>query len=778
MKLSFKAGTTSKLVTFFVQDSSSTTGAGLTGLAYSTASLTAYYYREGAAAPVQISLATMTLGIWASGGFIVVDGTNMPGCYQLGVPDAALAAGAKSAQLMLKGAANMAPVLIEVELTAVDNQDTVRMGLTALPNAAAEAAGGLFTRGSGAGQLNQNANGQVDTRVVSNTDKTGYALTAGEHTSMATDVQTGLTAQGFTSTRGGYLDTLNGLVNAIWGNASRTLSAFGFNVTVGTNSDKTGYALTAGEHTAIASDAQTGLTAQGYTTARAGFLDTLNGVVAAFWEAAVVGFVTAGTIGKLLKDNVDAAISSRKADFVYTAPDNATIASIALQVDALDDFITASLGAPIPPASLTTMLGNLTDLVNALPQDTDVTDILNAIGDLETAIGLAETEENAALRFNYVSGAISAVQTAVGNLTPATSEEVAAVQSALESAISTSEGNLSDELSGVPAAVWSSEARTLTGFGTLLADIWGYVTRSLTDKAGFAPTVVQNRQELDSNSTQLASIKAKTDNLPASPAATSDLTGLPALIWSYGTRTLSTFGTLVADIRTAIWNATVRSLSDKAGFAPTAAQVRQEVDANSTQLAAIKTKVDNIATGSAPTAAAIRQEFDANSVKLASIKSTVEGNSSRLVTLKAVVDSTASKVTTLQASRFPNYVSNTEADVAQDRLVIPQGATLEVRYDCVDETGTPIDFRGAIGKLQVRMEQDPTADVLFERSTEDGGLTDLTDGSFTVYAAPEDTETLEWPKSTAYFDILFLVGGKTYKLVEGTATLEPGVTRL
>jgi hypothetical protein len=63
--------------------------------------------------------------------------------------------------------------------------DTVRAGLTALPNAAAEAAGGLFTRGSGAGQINQNANGQVDSRWVAgnvtvgtNSDKTGYTLSS------------------------------------------------------------------------------------------------------------------------------------------------------------------------------------------------------------------------------------------------------------------------------------------------------------------------------------------------------------------------------------------------------------------------------------------------------------------------------------------------------------------------------------------------------------------------------------------------------------------------
>lgn len=39
-------------------------------------------------------------------------------------------------------------------------------GFTALPNAAAEAAGGLYTRGTGAGQINQPANGMIDGNVV------------------------------------------------------------------------------------------------------------------------------------------------------------------------------------------------------------------------------------------------------------------------------------------------------------------------------------------------------------------------------------------------------------------------------------------------------------------------------------------------------------------------------------------------------------------------------------------------------------------------------------
>ena len=48
----------------------------------------------------------------------------------------------------------------------IDYADVVRAGLTALPNAAAEAAGGLYTRGTGAGQINQEANGQIDANAV------------------------------------------------------------------------------------------------------------------------------------------------------------------------------------------------------------------------------------------------------------------------------------------------------------------------------------------------------------------------------------------------------------------------------------------------------------------------------------------------------------------------------------------------------------------------------------------------------------------------------------
>jgi hypothetical protein len=118
MKLDILAGTTSRIIDVFIQDSSSTVGAGLTGLVFNTASLTGYYYLNDApTGATSITLATMTVGTWATGGFVATDATNMPGMYQLGIPNAALT-GANSVVVYLKGAANMAPVVLEIQLTA------------------------------------------------------------------------------------------------------------------------------------------------------------------------------------------------------------------------------------------------------------------------------------------------------------------------------------------------------------------------------------------------------------------------------------------------------------------------------------------------------------------------------------------------------------------------------------------------------------------------------------------------------------------------------------
>lgn len=116
-----KAGSTSVTLPIFVQDTSSGTGAGLGSLVFNTASLAAKYRREGDSAWTTITLVTATLGTFTSGGF-VTDGGPVTGGYEVGVPNAAVAAGAKWVELEYYGAANMLPVLVEIELDAIDYQ--------------------------------------------------------------------------------------------------------------------------------------------------------------------------------------------------------------------------------------------------------------------------------------------------------------------------------------------------------------------------------------------------------------------------------------------------------------------------------------------------------------------------------------------------------------------------------------------------------------------------------------------------------------------------------
>lgn len=162
-KASLLGGKTSNIFLIFIQDNTSTTGVGKTGLLFS--GITGYYKRSNGTAAVQITMATITtLGTFASGGLKEVDATNMPGVYEIHPPDAAFASGAKSVVIMYKGGTNMAPVLLEIELTTVDNQDSVRGGMTALPNAAASAVGGL--------PVAVDTSGRVDVLKINGTSQT------------------------------------------------------------------------------------------------------------------------------------------------------------------------------------------------------------------------------------------------------------------------------------------------------------------------------------------------------------------------------------------------------------------------------------------------------------------------------------------------------------------------------------------------------------------------------------------------------------------------------
>jgi hypothetical protein len=154
-------------------------------------------------------------------------------------------------------ATNMIPICVNVITTAADPTDSVRFGLTALPNAAANGAGGVPVIGTGSNNFKSDASANVTfantsigsvtgsvnsvtsgVTVTTNNDKTGYSLTQAFPTnfsSLAITVGGAVTA-GTVSDKTGY-----SLTQAFPTNFSSLAITAGGAVTVGTNNDKTGY---------------------------------------------------------------------------------------------------------------------------------------------------------------------------------------------------------------------------------------------------------------------------------------------------------------------------------------------------------------------------------------------------------------------------------------------------------------------------------------------------------------------------------------------------------
>jgi hypothetical protein len=163
--ISYTNGQTSVILRVKIFDSSVSTGAGKTGLAYNTTGLIISTIADNEASPTVYTLAAShtqavsVLGTYAAptasyARFSEVDATNHPGIYEIQLADARFGvSGAKSLLVSISGmtAANAAQCDAVIPLTAMNPYDGVRQGMTALANAAAGASGGLLISGSNAG---------------------------------------------------------------------------------------------------------------------------------------------------------------------------------------------------------------------------------------------------------------------------------------------------------------------------------------------------------------------------------------------------------------------------------------------------------------------------------------------------------------------------------------------------------------------------------------------------------------------------------------------------
>jgi len=122
-----KAANNSYIAEVMLRDSA--TGQAKTGIAYGSVAYA--YWREGASTGANGTAVTMTKGTYADHGWVEVDATNQKGVYQFGVPDAALATGANAVTINFY-VTGCIDARIRILLVDIDIRDAADLGLTNL----------------------------------------------------------------------------------------------------------------------------------------------------------------------------------------------------------------------------------------------------------------------------------------------------------------------------------------------------------------------------------------------------------------------------------------------------------------------------------------------------------------------------------------------------------------------------------------------------------------------------------------------------------------------
>lgn len=208
---------------------------------------------------------------------------------------------------------------------------------------------------------------------------------------------------------GGAVASVTGNVG---GNVAGSVGSVTSGVTVTTNNDKTGYALS-------------------------------SAAIQAIWDALTSALTTVGSIGKLLVTNIDAAISSRLPASSYTAPTTPpTVTAIRQEMDTnstklanLDTTVSsrlATVGYSAPPSavSIRSEIDSNSTKLDATVSSRASQSSLNALNNLsqaqaQSAASAALTAYGAATATN-VSSAQTAITTAIGALNNLSATDAAA----------------------------------------------------------------------------------------------------------------------------------------------------------------------------------------------------------------------------------------------------------------------------------------------------------------------------------------------------------------
>lgn len=633
------------------------TGAGKTGLTHLTTGLIIGTLADNEATTTAYSSASSTvetittLGTFAAPTatkcrFKEVDATNHKGVYELQFADARYAvSGAKSLLVTIIANSTTEEVSFIIPLTDYDPYDVVRQGMTALPNVVSGSAGAIVTSGTGTAQLSTSSGlvtlasathtGAViptvsavtglDASKIDATISSRNSTTPPTAAAVASQVRTELTTE---------LARIDAAVSSVGGGTPPTAAAIATQVRTELTTElaridaATSTRLASASYTAppsaatistqVASDLATAHGAGSWATATGFSTHTAADVWTATTRRLSDGTNIVLAKGTGVTGFNDIAAGTQM-DLV-SAPNATALLAIANKVEAeiIDETDSEKVLTAITDkiASVNPSLGDLTlsaiATANRVEMDSNSTKLAAIVADTNEL----QTDWANGGRLDLIIDS-RASQTSVDDLP--TNAELATSQAAADDAT----------LAAIAALNNLTAAQVRTELATELARIdVATSTRNATTPPTAAAIATQVRTELGTElarvdvatSTRLATagytapdnvsvtaIKAKTDLIPATPAATGDAMTLTAgervsigaAVWATTTRTLSSFGDLVSNI----WAAVTRTLTSST--APTTAEIatalfvdggtnKLKVNADNTVTSGVTLSQDNI----------------------------------------------------------------------------------------------------------------------------------------------------------------------------------------
>lgn len=245
---------------------------------------------------------------WSAGGVKEIDSSNMPGAYRVDIPNAAFAAGADWVEFAVKVASCFVyHERIPITSNVIQTGDAfARLGAPAGASTAADIAaiaGKVWDENLSAHTTTNTFGGQVRT-------STAQAGAAGTITLDA----------GASATDNFYNNDLLVIVSGSGAGQARFITGY-----VGATK-----IATMNSNWKISPDNTSVFKIYPFDAIPGATAPTASQVATAVWQDLTSSgdFATAGSVGALLKNDIDAAVSSRLATSGYTVPDNATIASI------------------------------------------------------------------------------------------------------------------------------------------------------------------------------------------------------------------------------------------------------------------------------------------------------------------------------------------------------------------------------------------------------------------------------------------------------------------